>query len=298
MVAKTADTIKVSKSLALGKKLWKKYSPGGKLWELWDVALLLQEKDAQPYFIYSSNGFLPLSYEPHEKRYTFFGSTFVENFSFWFPLEEFPLFLEKIPQGTMLYDLNGDTVEKVLMMYPEAKKYFPEQDFRYVLLTTDFHQHLQGFSKKHRKNLLYDLKKMLDLKYQISFSPLDHLEKLFDFNVERFGTESDYHDPVFRERVSNLAKYLHQKKMLVTLNIEIDGMVEGVIFSAVYKNVCYVMNSGYNLAHKNLGKVLVAEMIKKALSLGVKEIDFLVGDTGWKQLWNLEKKTCYTFKKV
>ena len=48
---------------------------------------------------------------------------------------------------------------------------------------------------------------------------------------------------------------------------------------------------------RNVGKLLVLEQIKRADSEHCREIDFLVGDTGWKEFWNLDKEPVFTLDK-
>lgn len=289
--------IKICTDIKQARQLWKKFSPQATLWDSWNTAQVFHDDIKEVYFLYSEQGVLPLCYEQEKKRYTFFGSSFLENMKFWFPLEEFPAFFEKIPPSTVLFDLNGEEVDRLLHKYPEYDIYFKRHDHRYLLRAKDFSSYLLSFSKKHRKNLVYDLKALEKLNYTITYGGVKNIPTLFDFNVLRFGSESDYHDHLFRDQVMKFCRYLQKKKYLLTVHVKLNKKVEGIMFAAVYNNVCYVINSGYNPNIKNLGKLLIVEMIKKAFSLGCKEIDFLVGDTGWKELWNLEKEKCYTFER-
>jgi CelD/BcsL family acetyltransferase involved in cellulose biosynthesis len=91
---------------------------------------------------------------------------------------------------------------------------------------------------------------------------------------------------------------MEKKEMLHTLLIEINGKIEGAELAVKYKDKYYVINGGYNPDYRNLGKLLIIEHIKKAIELKAKEIDFLIGDSGWKELWNLDTQECYTIKKI
>jgi hypothetical protein len=64
------------------------------------------------------------------------------------------------------------------------------------------------------------------------------------------------------------------------------------------KLIFYVINGSNDFKIKNLGKVLVLECIKKGIELKAKEVNFLVGSKGWKELWNFEKEKVITLKKV
>lgn len=201
----------------------------------------------------------------------------------------------------IIYDINSKCGEEIIKKYPEYEKYFSETDYRYFLNIKQFNQdinkYLATFNKKHRKNFLNDMKKVDQYKCELIWEKKENFDTFVSFSVKRFGEESDFSDPQFVKEMHSFLSMLEEKKMIYTLTIKINGVVEGIEIAARYNNYYYVLNGSYNEEYKNLGKLLIFEHIKKAISMGADEVDFLVGDTGWKQLWNLEREICYTFRK-
>ena len=161
----------------------------------------------------------------------------------------------------------------------------------------DLKKYFACFGKKHRKNLFYDLRKFEELNCEVEWQGMENFDKIVEFNIKRFGRDSDFSDPLHKKEMKAFFSILQKKGALYTSAIKIKGNVEAVEFSAFYNGNYYVLNGGYNREIRNIGKLLIIENIKKSIELRAKEIDFLVGDTGWKELWNLDKESCYTFSK-
>lgn len=299
----------VVKDITECEKLWVKFSPRHTLWDLWGVAVSFYYTNRfEPYFIKITKedkeiGLLPLWKDKEKNKFHFFAGTYLENKSFWFDVELFPKLLEYIPQNTILYDMNGESVKKIIDRFPEYSNYFIHEDFRYFLnlknVDYNIENYLLRFNKKHRKNFLNDIKKINELNPQLIWESNENFDYLVKFNIERFGEESDFfNDPIFTNMVKTMMDYFHVNNMLKTLIIKFNGKIEGIEIAVYYDDIYYVINGGYNRNIPNLGKLIMFEHIKNAIKLKAKEIDFLVGDTGWKQLWNLEKDPYYNFKKI
>jgi len=101
-----------------------------------------------------------------------------------------------------------------------------------------------------------------------------------------------------RDRIVNemkeFFKVMMDKGILHTLTIKINNEIKGVEYCAFFNNIYYVINGGYDVTIKNLGKVIIKECIEKAISLKSDEIDFLAGEIGWKELWNFNKDQYYS----
>ncbi|MFH1770012.1 MAG: GNAT family N-acetyltransferase [archaeon] len=293
---------RIVKDLQECKLLWNKYSPSDTIWNLWDtVTSFYDEKFYEPYFILFEDGLIPLWYDKKFKKYYFFGGEFPENRTLWIDINKFEEVIEQLPENTTIFDLNGTFVESIIAKNENLRKYFPEEDIRYFLNLKNFdfklEEYLKTFNKKHRKNFLYDIKKLQNLNYELIWEEDEHFEEFVNFSVERFGVDSDLSDKQFKKEMNTFVTALKNRKMLHTLTIKINEKVEGIELAALFNGHYYVLNGGYNRKIKNLGKLLIFEHIKKALELKAKEIDFLVGDTGWKKLWNFETDKCYSFRK-
>jgi len=83
--------------------------------------------------------------------------------------------------------------------------------------------------------------------------------------------------------------------MLEILSIKINNKSEAVGMGVIYNKCYYVLGVGRNIEIKNLGKLLIAEQIKSAISHKCKEVDFLSTESNWKELWNLDFEQMYEY---
>lgn len=293
------------------EKLWNQFTPNTSIWDLWKTVFSLYDPDLhRPHFIFiedgDQRGLLPLWYDSTEKYYAFFGGSFPENRSFWFPLEMFRLFFEAMPTNTVLFDINGPTVEKIIEVYPDFAESFIEKDFRYFLNLKRFNYSLENFFKtfshKHYKNLRYDLKKAEQVPYEKTwldkkFPTEELVEDVVALNKKRFGINSNYTDPELASALKSFCRYLESEGYLHVFSVKLEGKVVGVGAAAFYNQHYYLFEIDSDAECKNLGKLITMEHIRRAASLKAEEVDLLVGDTGWKQLWNFETESVYRLNK-
>ena len=297
----------ISNNLDLCEKLWNQFTPNTSIWDLWKTVLSFYNPDFfQPHFIFLENngqrGLLPLWTSPESGRYFFFGGDYPENRMFWFPNEMFPDFFQLMPKRTVLYDINKRSAENIIRLYPQYKKYFTPDENRYYLdlenINYDLDQYFERFSPKHRKNLFYDTRKLVEGGIRLRWSDDAHdFEHLIRLSKERFAENSDFFDERLLWQFRSFTKYLEEENRIVTLSAEAADGVVGVEMAMIFEGVYYVLNGGFDPEYKNLGKLLVLEQIKRASAEHCREIDFLVGDTGWKELWNLDQDPVFTLDK-
>jgi len=297
----------ISDNISLCEKLWNQFTPNTSIWDLWKTILSFYNPELfQPYFIFLEDGgrqgLLPLWLSKESGRYFFFGGDLPENRTFWFPAEMFSAFFRAMPKRTVLYDINECSVKDVLRFYPQYKNHFIHDENRYYLdlkgLNHDLDKYFAKFSSKHRKNLFYDMRKLIGggvtLRWNTSAEPL---ENMIGLNKERFAEHSDFLDNGVLRQFQSFVEYLERTGCLITLTAEMNGKIVGVELAAISKNTYYVLNGGFNPQYENIGKLLIFEQIKKANAEQYSEIDFLVGDTGWKELWNMDKEPVFTLDK-
>jgi hypothetical protein len=282
------------------EKLWKKHSPAKSIWEDWDVAVSFLGPKYKPHFIHTQNGLIPLVLES-DKKYGIFGGEYPEDVRFWIDINSFDEFVKIIPDRTVIFDMNFEQVSQIKHKFPQHAELFAEEDKQYLLnlekLDYSIQNYLKTFSHKHRKNLVYDLKKVQELNIEKCWGGIEYFDDLVKFNIKRFGDESDFLDAEFVSRLKNFFVLMDKRNSAYFLAIKVNGVIQGVEAAVIYNNTYYLINGCANLEIKNLGKLLIFEHIKKAMELKCHTMDFLVGDTGWKELWNLEYKTCITFRK-
>ncbi len=287
---------KIIKDIKKCEEVWKKFSLNSTLWDLWEVNYCFYNpKLFDLYFIVGTNGkegVLPLWFDKEQDIYGFFGGEFPEKRTFFVKdKKHIQSFIDEMPEHTNLMYIDPNEIK-----YIEHEGLEP-CDTRFFIdlkkFDFDLDNYFKTFNKKHRKNLRYDLRQLEKLDYEIKFGNKKDFEKLIEFNVKRFGKESDFNDLDFVNSMKKLINFLDEKKMLYVISVIINGKIEGVEIAALYNDIYYVFNAGSNREIKNLGKLLIMEHIKNAIKLKVPIVDFLSGESGWKKLWNCEEELLY-----
>lgn len=276
--------------------LWNKFSPNKVLWDLWDVRLCFHSKNFVFYFIlgYEKDeevGLIPLVLEKKSRVYTYFGDTFPEQNKFFLKdKSKLSLFLKQCPLDTQIYYIDNE--EKDFYNFnPSEKRYF----LNFKKYGNDIENYLKTFTKKHRKNLRYDLKKLKEKNYRIKINEIGEFDTLVKFNELRFGKESNYNDINFYQSMKKLIDFSKRKNILHMITVKFNNKTEAIGIGIIYNKIYYVIGSGRNLEIKNLGKLLIYEQIMSALKNKCNEIDFLSTESKWKELWNFDSEQMYEF---
>lgn len=278
------------------KRVWEKFSPNEVLWDIWDYRMCFHTSNFNFNFILGLQGdtevgLLPLVYDTVSQVYTYFGDTFPEQNRFLVNDKKLiPDFIKACPKGTTLYYI--DNLEgQYFNFIPGEKRYFLDIS----KFDNNFEKYIDSFTKKHRKNIKYDLKKISEKGCKIHKNSIPDFDILVDFNKAKFGEESNYADPEEIKVVKRIIDTALKKNMLDLLSIELEGKIEAVGLGVYYNKCYYVISVGRDVNVKNLGKFLIAEEIKSAIDLGCSEIDFLSTESKWKELWNLDSEMMYEY---
>lgn len=284
--------LRVVNNLERCRFYWNKFSPQENLFDLWEYRFCFYKGYGyEPHFIVGEEegeavGVLPLWYEKKNSFYTFFGGLFPEPNSFWIKdKEKVKEFLDFCPHPTNLYyilspeDNSGRLVKDEKNYYLDLKK-----------LGGEIERLFSAFSKKHRKNLRYDLRKLEKRGYEVKDNQLADFEKMVNFNQNRFKENSDFNEPEMVLSMKELAKTAALQQRLNLISLEIEGKTGAVELGVEYNRCYYVLGGGRDLEIENIGKLMVREQIKRAMAKGLEKIDFLSTDSGWKSQWHLETK--------
>lgn len=276
------------------KSLWNKYSPKKTIWDDAEIIFGLLDETKKINFLLFDHGLIPLWYDIPYKTYYFFGGDYPEARKLWFDKTKLKEVYDSIPVPVKLIDIKKTEFDNIA----DFGGFETVLDYRYYLNISNFNSledHFASFSKKHKKNIKYDLKKLEEQKYRLEWRKDVDFDLFAKYSVERFGEESDMFDKEYQKEMKLFLKAV--KPYLMCVYIFKEDEVIGLEFCAKYNETFHVINGGYNRDHKNIGKLLISECINKAIELNLKEVDFMIGDTGWKELWNLEKEEVLTLKK-
>jgi hypothetical protein len=302
-------TIRIEQDLARCKELWEIFSPKRTLWDIWGVAICFFDYSIHsPYFVVivkdgKDVGLLPLWHDSSLDRHLIFGGEYMEDTGFWLDVSFWSMLFKVLPENTVLYTVEEKSVQRVCSLFPDLQKRFSPEEFHYTLDLEKYdyqiNTFLATFSRKHRKNFLYDITQFKKKGYVIELSSgLCEFEAFIEFNLNRFKEDSDFTDASVVRSMKKFLLYLQEQEMLQTILISKNNTICGVEFAAIFKETYYILNGGYAKDIPNIGKVLIMEHLENAQRLKMNKIDLLCGEGGWKDLWNFNKVQYYTFRKT
>src|SRR3989338_6121132 len=211
------------------RELWEKFSSKGILWDLWDYRICFHDENFRFNFILgiednSNVGLLPLVYDRKECYYTYFGGEFPEQNKFFLNDKAIlPQFLERCPKGTEILYIDSEE-SSYYDFQPVEKRYF----LNLKKHGSSFDRFIGSFTKKHRKNIRYDLKKLQERNYKILHNAMHAYETFVELSKKRFGKESNYHDENFAISMGKLVSTAEKMKLLDIISVEIGKVMEAV----------------------------------------------------------------------
>ena len=289
-------------------ELWQEFSPQKNLFDTWEFRLAFYKGyQYKPYFLLLRNkvknlALLPLWYDADKKRYTWFGSDWQEEVRFFAKDSNYiPILLSAAPSPLSLNAISQDSVEPIKDYNPPTtlpsslrsewapKIKFEEDSPKYILNLEGLKNHedyLMTLKKNRRHDLRKDRRKIERRNPEIIINNFADFDFLIELSKKRFrekGEETDWEDPrrvaTFRE-VIKLAGKSYQARMIT---IKINGKVAGVDLICLYGKTYYTLKCGYDVKNfSGIGNFMNLLEIDDALKLGMKKIDFLQNNYGWK----------------
>ncbi len=282
------------RDLGVAEKLWKYLSPAQSLYDDWGFRFTFYKYDpVEICFVtaYDENhpvGLLPLQ-KNKEGFWEFFGGDYMEdNLLMLLPGVQISLerFLEHVP---------ALPVRLEWMRSFSAQSVFPiVQDYKYVLPLSsytsggDFLE--KAFDHEHRSKIKRRINR-LQAEHQVEVfeNRMSDLPQLFELNKKHFGVNSSFYQPhredIFRELAAIFS--------LSMISIEVDGSLEAVSFSILYRGRYVGMNGGVNTDIDYLSKLLMLKKLDQAIAAGATLYDAQRGDYGWKKQFMFNEVPLY-----
>ena len=272
--------------------LFKKFSPEKNLFETWEFRqAFYQAYRHQPYFLVLRNNhqdlaLLPLWYDQDKKRYTWFGSDWQEEVSFFSTDPSFiPLLLSAAPSPLYLNAIDKASVTSLLDQID-----FKDDAPKYILRLENFKNHedfLMSLKKNRRHGMRKDWKRIQSQNPEITINNFNDIDQLISLAKKRFadkGQRADWEDPrriaTFKE-IIRLKDKSYRTRMIT---IKINGIVAGVDLICLYQDTYFAVKCGYNVSQfSGIGNFMNLFEINDALELGMKKIDFLQNNYEWKE---------------
>jgi len=286
--------------------LWKEFSSQKTLFDTWEFRLAFYRAYRyKPYFLLLKNGsknlaLLPLWYDETKKKYTWFGSDWQEEISFFTKNPDYlPLLISAAPSPLYLNAISKESIEPI-----KDKISFERDDSKYILDLEGFKNHedylTRGLKKNRRRNLRKDRNRILKQKPEIiinNFADFDYLVKISKKRFEERGMKTDWEDPrrikTFEE-VIKLGGKSYQTRMIT---VKINEEIAGVDLICLHKKTYFTLKCGYNVKKfHGIGNFINLLEIDDAIKLGMKKIDFLQNNYGWKNQY-FQSQPLFKFRK-
>ncbi len=176
----------------------------------------------------------------------------------------------------------------------------PTQTRLYEDLPADWQTYLSAQSRNFRKQVKRRnnrLQRTGTARFPLCKTP-DEIAATFDALVElhhsRWDSKSQTDDHTGSESFTessylsfhrDLTDTLGQKDRLWLQRFELDGQLIGVEYAFSYNNRLYLFQTGFLPEYNHLapGHLMMSQLIEKAITAGIKEIDLLKGDYEYKQ---------------
>lgn len=283
--------IKRIENINEAKLIWNKLSPDKTLCDNWDFRYCFYKYFNYPLYFYAGFdkgeivGLLPLQFNEQDKQLEFFGGNFMrDNHVFIKPGYEecIPQFYNAISQPAKMQSIvGGDEFTKSFEIY----KYKYIANLSGLKNADDYF--LKGFTSRSRKKLRNKLKLIEPYKPEVILNNFEDIDFLIDLNRKNFGERSSFNKPHRHEIFHDLFKL---DLDFYFMSYVINGKKEAASFSLKYKDTFVYINSGTNKdGIPGLGSYVIFKQIEKAIETGASSLDAGLGDSGWKEIWHLEK---------
>lgn len=281
------------------RELWLEVMPRDLITDLWEVRMCFHAHfQNTPHFIVSSgsssdgiNALLPLCRISDHEYYGYFpgetwhGKTWLEQNRIFCRNNMLPSLLEQVPvphhirymlpiQGPEILDETGYLFEP------------PRYDY-------SMDNYLQEFSSKSRKRLKKDLSTLELQGVTYRYNNVEDFEYMADLNVQRFGQDSYFHDPRFRDGFRSLMNYLSENSMMRITTILVNGTIAAVDLGSIYKGTYTLLAGGTNADFHGIAKLINTHHMQYACEQKFSSVDFLCGDFLWKPLFHLTPRPLY-----
>lgn len=153
-----------------------------------------------------------------------------------------------------------------------------------------FNNHWNRLHKKHELEWL-DAGKDIDVQ--------EALEIVSDLNKERWGEKGDtFKSEEFNTFHHSLAESFAAKGWLYLRLLKVDGKFAAARYDFLYGNKLWNYQNGWlpELSHLSLGKMMIGDCVKWCIDQGIREYDFLAGDTDYKKSWSTASRQLMTIE--
>lgn len=269
--------------------------------DLWEVRACFQQHFKNlPHFVVSEdsqgiNGLLPLSWIEESKYYGYFpgethhGKTWLEHNRIQAQSGIAASLLSQCPTPYSLrYILPAPGEDDMRAVVDETAYLFIPSYYEY-----DMKNYFQEFSTQSQKRMKKDVARIESLGVRYRYDDPSDFEHMAELSVDRFGQESYFYDPRFRNSFNSLANYLRDNGLLRTTAVLIDEIPAAVDLGCIYKGAYSLLAGGTHAKYPGVAKLINLHHMQYACDQKLSTVDFLCGDFSWKKLFHLKPCPLY-----
>lgn len=286
------------------QRIWEAFHPQSGLFDQWAVrAAFHRAFDRPPCFIVASDaygqpqGMLAMSWIEELGMFgafpgeTWNGKTWIEQNRFVVRDEMMlEMMLEHLTAPFQLRYCVGDPLRQMGLETPvdEIGYLFHPGQYQY-----EFSNYMQSFSGKSRKALGREIEQFNAQGVSYRFDCLEDVERLFQMNCEAFGEASYFYDTRFLAAFENLINWTRQQNLLRVTTILIGGAIAAIDLGMRWRDTYTLIAGATNPAFPGIAKMINFHHLEWACRNGLREVDFLCGNFGWKERFHLTQRPLY-----
>ncbi len=286
--------------------IWQKTTPTEVITDLWDVRECFHRHYRnKPHFIVAEDekgisGVLPLCWIDEQKSYQYFpgetwhGKTWLEQNRIFARDGILPALLDQCPSPHNVRYLLPDSG------FPENR--VVEDEIGYLFFPPKYEYNIENyyaeFSPKSSKRLKKDIACLEELGAHYRFNNLSDFDYIADLNVQRFGKDSYFSDPRFKESFRSFMHYLNDNGFLRITTVMINNIPAAVDIGCIYRNTYTLLGGGTHADYPGIAKVINVYHMKYACEQKFDCADFLCGDFSWKKLFHLTPRPLYVMSNL
>lgn len=143
-----------------------------------------------------------------------------------------------------------------------------------------------NFSGKSKGKLINKIRYVhKNYQVEVKAGKKDDLDLLFEYSIRKFNDKSSFNMEDRRKIYADLFESFPTDLFTIYL----DGVPKAVAFCIIYKKTYILLNVGYDHDNRDIGKLLVATQIQRAIDKGCTKYDAGKGDNGWKDRYHFSK---------
>ena len=287
--------------LAVAEKLWRERMPSETIFDLWEVRIAFHQQFQRPFrLLYSADPadriFLPLSWIEEQQAWCCFpgeawqGMTWLE--------QNRPMFggLDR----TALRALAGADLHLRYLLPPRDNTgNLPVDETGYLFHPAHHQYRIEGwwdsFSRKRSKMLRSKMELLASRGLEFSHDEDDSFNRMLDMNLERFSSDSYFHDTRFREGFRAMLHALKTRGKLRSTSLYLEGKLAALDIGVIFNNRYTLLAGATNANFPGVAKLINLHHLEYACQERIDEVDFLCGDSGcsWKPLFHLTPRPLY-----